>query len=57
VIDTRSGTRPGPPAGIDWADLAEDKIAAIPLLRALEAEQRGRVRDQAGQGRGTSARD
>jgi hypothetical protein len=44
-------------ADIDWADLTEDKIAAIPLLRALDAEQRDRVRDQAGQGRGTPTRD
>ena len=37
VIDARARphalTRPD--AGIEWADLTEDKIAAIPLLRAL----------------------
>ena len=39
VIDARD--RPGvlarPEAGIEWDDLTEEKIAAIPLLRALRA--------------------
>jgi 5-formyltetrahydrofolate cyclo-ligase len=35
VIDT--GARARPAAGIEWADLTEEKIAAIPLLRALRA--------------------
>jgi 5-formyltetrahydrofolate cyclo-ligase len=39
VIDARA--RPGAPsrpqAGIEWSDLTEEKIAAIPLLRALRA--------------------
>ncbi|MEP7026933.1 MAG: 5-formyltetrahydrofolate cyclo-ligase, partial [Actinomycetota bacterium] len=34
VIDCRAGRRPQP-AGISWADLTEEKIAAIPLLTAL----------------------
>src|SRR6202020_2292513 len=42
VIDAR--TRPGAPArpeaGIHWDDLTEEKIAAIPLLRALRAARR-----------------
>jgi 5-formyltetrahydrofolate cyclo-ligase len=41
VIDARA--RPGvlarPEAGIEWGDLTEEKIAAIPLLRALRAAQ------------------
>ena len=40
VIDARA--RPGAPPwaepGIRWADLTEDKINAIPLLRALRKE-------------------
>src|SRR5258708_3387303 len=31
---------PGPPAGIRWDDLTEEKIAAIPLLSAQRAGQR-----------------
>jgi 5-formyltetrahydrofolate cyclo-ligase len=41
VIDARGRARPGglPPvhAGIEWDDLTDEKIAAIPLLRALRA--------------------
>jgi 5-formyltetrahydrofolate cyclo-ligase len=41
VIDARararSGGLPRPAAGIEWDDLTEEKIAAIPLLRALRA--------------------
>jgi len=36
VIDCRRG-RPRPQAGIDWDDLTEEKIAAIPLLAAQRA--------------------
>ena len=41
VIDVRARARLGPrrEPGIDWGDLAEEKIAAIPLLRALRAAQ------------------
>jgi 5-formyltetrahydrofolate cyclo-ligase len=35
VIDCRDGGRPRPADGIEWADLTEEKIAAIPLLSAL----------------------
>jgi 5-formyltetrahydrofolate cyclo-ligase len=42
VIDTRA--RPGAPpraeAGIEWGDLTEEKISAIPLLRALRSAAR-----------------
>ena len=38
VIDCRRDRGPRPAAGLDWADLTEEKIAAIPLLAA----QRGR---------------
>jgi 5-formyltetrahydrofolate cyclo-ligase len=34
VIDCRPGRGPRPAAGIRWADLTEEKIAAIPLLAA-----------------------
>jgi len=34
VIDCRAGRGPRPAAGLDWADLTEEKIAAIPLLAA-----------------------
>ncbi|MFI5066061.1 MAG: 5-formyltetrahydrofolate cyclo-ligase [Streptosporangiales bacterium] len=34
VIDCRAGRGPRPAAGPDWADLTEEKIAAIPLLAA-----------------------
>ncbi|HEV3379787.1 MAG TPA: hypothetical protein VG142_02195 [Trebonia sp.] len=37
VIDCRSRSGPRPSAGIEWADLTEEKIAAIPLLSALRA--------------------
>jgi 5-formyltetrahydrofolate cyclo-ligase len=43
VIDARGRARPGvlsrPEAGIEWGDLTEEKIAAIPLLQALRAAQ------------------
>jgi 5-formyltetrahydrofolate cyclo-ligase len=35
VIDCRPQHGPRPTPGIDWADLTEEKIAAIPLLTAL----------------------
>lgn len=35
VIDCRPQHAPRPVAGIHWADLTEEKIAAIPLLTAL----------------------
>jgi 5-formyltetrahydrofolate cyclo-ligase len=35
VIDCRGRSRARPTAGIEWADLTDDKIAAIPLLSAL----------------------
>jgi 5-formyltetrahydrofolate cyclo-ligase len=41
VIDARALARPGVPprteAGIEWDDLTDEKIAAIPLLYALRA--------------------
>jgi 5-formyltetrahydrofolate cyclo-ligase len=39
VIDARArtGRPPRPQAGIDWDDLTDEKIAAIPLLTALRA--------------------
>lgn len=42
VIDCRGRSHARPAAGIEWADLTEEKIAAIPLLSAL----RGRLKDQ-----------
>jgi 5-formyltetrahydrofolate cyclo-ligase len=40
VIDARArGGVPRPEVGINWDDLTEEKIAAIPLLRALRAAQ------------------
>lgn len=41
VIDARAwpGVLSRPEAGIEWGDLTEEKIAAIPLLRALRAAQ------------------
>jgi 5-formyltetrahydrofolate cyclo-ligase len=38
--------RPGPrpAAGIDWDDLTEEKIAAIPLLAAQRAGRQGSAR-------------
>ncbi len=39
VIDCRGGHQRRPAAGISWADLTEEKIAAIPLLSALRARQ------------------
>jgi 5-formyltetrahydrofolate cyclo-ligase len=41
VIDTRSGVRSRPAAGIAWDDLTDEKIAAIPLLHALRTAARG----------------
>lgn len=43
VIDTRagSGALARQEAGLKWDDLTEEKIAAIPLLRALRAAARG----------------
>jgi 5-formyltetrahydrofolate cyclo-ligase len=35
VIDCRPGRPPREPASIQWAELTEDKIAAIPLLSKL----------------------
>ena len=35
VIDARPGRGPRATPAIDWADLTEEKIAAIPLLSAL----------------------
>ncbi|HXF22849.1 MAG TPA: 5-formyltetrahydrofolate cyclo-ligase [Streptosporangiaceae bacterium] len=37
VIDSRPGRGPRPAAAISWADLTEEKIAAIPLLAAQRA--------------------
>ena len=37
VIDCRGRSQARPTAGIEWADLTEEKIAAIPLLSALRA--------------------
>jgi 5-formyltetrahydrofolate cyclo-ligase len=37
VIDCRGRSLARPAAGIEWADLTEEKIAAIPLLSALRA--------------------
>jgi 5-formyltetrahydrofolate cyclo-ligase len=34
IIDCRPRQEPRHPAGISWADLTEEKIAAIPLLAA-----------------------
>ncbi len=39
VIDCRRGRGPRPTAGLDWDDLTEEKIAAIPLL-AAQRDQR-----------------
>ena len=41
VIDARARHQalPRPDAGIRWDDLTEEKIAAIPLLRALRDAQ------------------
>jgi 5-formyltetrahydrofolate cyclo-ligase len=41
VIDARArpGAPPRPERGIQWGDLTEEKIAAIPLLRALRDGQ------------------
>ena len=40
VIDCRGRPGPRPVAGICWADLTEEKIAAIPLLSAQRAARR-----------------
>jgi hypothetical protein len=42
VIECRRRAGPRQPAGLDWDDLTEEKIAAIPLLAAQSA-QRGEV--------------
>jgi 5-formyltetrahydrofolate cyclo-ligase len=39
VIDCRPGRGPRRRPAIDWADLTDEKIAAIPLLTALRAAQ------------------
>ena len=39
VIDCRERSGPRPSAGIEWPDLTQEKIAAIPLLTALRAAQ------------------
>jgi 5-formyltetrahydrofolate cyclo-ligase len=38
VIDSRAGRPPRPPAAVQWDELTEEKIAAIPLLTALRGE-------------------
>jgi 5-formyltetrahydrofolate cyclo-ligase len=40
VIDCRERSAGRPTAGIDWADLTDEKIAAIPLLSVLRAARR-----------------
>ncbi|HEY6786330.1 MAG TPA: 5-formyltetrahydrofolate cyclo-ligase [Trebonia sp.] len=40
VIDCRGRSLARPAAGIEWADLTAEKIAAIPLLSALRATRR-----------------
>jgi 5-formyltetrahydrofolate cyclo-ligase len=40
VIDCRPLRGPRPSAGLVWADLTDEKIAAIPLLSALQAKRR-----------------
>jgi 5-formyltetrahydrofolate cyclo-ligase len=40
VIDCRPYRGPRPAAGLRWADLTQEKIAAIPLLSALFQDQR-----------------
>jgi 5-formyltetrahydrofolate cyclo-ligase len=42
VIDCRGGSQPRPARAISWADLTEEKIAAIPLLSKLRDNNRGR---------------
>jgi 5-formyltetrahydrofolate cyclo-ligase len=39
VIDCRPGPAPRKDAAIQWDDLTEEKIAAIPLLSALRRER------------------
>jgi len=46
VIDCRGRSLTRPTAGLEWADLTEEKIAAIPLLSALRAARHDSV-DQA----------
>jgi 5-formyltetrahydrofolate cyclo-ligase len=41
VIDCRGRSGPKRSAGIEWTDLTEEKIAAIPLLAALKAAASG----------------
>jgi 5-formyltetrahydrofolate cyclo-ligase len=43
VIDCRGRAPARPTAGIEWDDLTEEKVAAIPLLSALRA-----ARDRSG---------
>jgi 5-formyltetrahydrofolate cyclo-ligase len=38
IIDCRARRGPRPESGIIWADLTDEKIAAIPLLAALRRE-------------------
>jgi 5-formyltetrahydrofolate cyclo-ligase len=40
VIDCRERSAGRPTAGIDWASLTDEKIAAIPLLSALRGARR-----------------
>ena len=42
VIDCRQRRGPRPAAAVRWAELTEEKIAAIPLLAAQRAERRAR---------------
>jgi 5-formyltetrahydrofolate cyclo-ligase len=42
VIDCRQRRGPRPTASVRWAELTEEKIAAIPLLAAQRAGRRGR---------------
>jgi len=37
VIEARPGARPRPDPAIEWGDLTDEKIAAIPLLTTLRA--------------------
>jgi 5-formyltetrahydrofolate cyclo-ligase len=41
VIDCRGGALARPVAGLEWADLTDEKIAAIPLLSALRRVRPG----------------
>ena len=44
IIDCRLQRGPRPAAGLRWADLTEEKIAAIPLLSALSGQPPGTLR-------------